>query len=244
MTDPKLRASQLVTTFGPGSMIDLPDASVIVAGLDHWRYDPSQLPSIDEPRLAAKLALVLGVARVSLRAPPLSSDLPQGPRQDVVAWRFPEWFIVQETSSSAKGHRRRRLVHLDSLSGRYRDADGRGSSRSASSWRARKRTSRHQWPVSFTAPRDARGPVDRGTWHQWRSRQILSCVIAGRARHEPGARLVAGARALPRVASVGPETEAGANRLLIRSFNAYFPAHVVISIPDTQSPVDDVVRAL
>jgi len=108
VTDPKLRASQLVTTFGPGSMIDLPDASVIVAGLDNWRYDPSQLPTIDEPRLAAKLAQVLGVARVSLRAPPLSSDLPQGPRQDVVAWRFPEWFIVQETTSSANSRFRAR----------------------------------------------------------------------------------------------------------------------------------------
>ena len=54
MTDPKLRASQLVTTFGPGAMIDLPDASVIVAGLDHWRYDPGHLPAIEEPRLTAK----------------------------------------------------------------------------------------------------------------------------------------------------------------------------------------------
>ncbi len=29
----------VVTTFGPGSMLDLPDTAVIVSGLDHWNYD-------------------------------------------------------------------------------------------------------------------------------------------------------------------------------------------------------------
>ena len=33
MATQELRRSQLVTTFGPGAMIDLPDESVIVAGL-------------------------------------------------------------------------------------------------------------------------------------------------------------------------------------------------------------------
>ena len=32
-----IRRSQLITTFGPGSMMDLPDHSVLIAGLDHWK---------------------------------------------------------------------------------------------------------------------------------------------------------------------------------------------------------------
>jgi hypothetical protein len=31
-----LRQSQVITTFGPGALVDLPNYSVLVAGLDHW----------------------------------------------------------------------------------------------------------------------------------------------------------------------------------------------------------------
>ncbi len=257
MTDPKLRASQLVTTFGPGSMIDLPDASVIVAGLDHWRYDPSQLPSIDEPRLAAKLAQVLGVTRVSLRAPPLSSELPQGPRQDVVAWRFPEWFIVQEATSSAKGYRRRRLVHLDSLiKGRYRDADGRGKSVVPVRFvMACKKA--HIADIEWAEFVHGTKGCTRDLWVEERGTSgdldeiFIVCECGQERAMSQAARLEL--KALGRCRGsrpwLGPGNKEGCgepNRLLIRSAsNAYFPQLMsVISIPDTQSPVDDVVRAL
>ena len=32
----QIRQSQIVTTFGPGAMVDLTDHAIIVAGLDHW----------------------------------------------------------------------------------------------------------------------------------------------------------------------------------------------------------------
>lgn len=32
----EIRQSQLITTFGPGAMLDLPEHSVLVAGLDFW----------------------------------------------------------------------------------------------------------------------------------------------------------------------------------------------------------------
>lgn len=44
----EMRQSQLVTTFGPGSMIDLPDYSVLVGGLDFWSPGGDTL---SEPRL-------------------------------------------------------------------------------------------------------------------------------------------------------------------------------------------------
>ena len=31
-----MRQSQVITTYGPGALVDLPDRSVIVGGLDFW----------------------------------------------------------------------------------------------------------------------------------------------------------------------------------------------------------------
>ena len=32
----QLRQSQLLTSFGPGAMVDLPDHSILIGGLDTW----------------------------------------------------------------------------------------------------------------------------------------------------------------------------------------------------------------
>jgi hypothetical protein len=34
---PVQRQSQIITTFGPGAMIDLPTRSVLIGGLDRWK---------------------------------------------------------------------------------------------------------------------------------------------------------------------------------------------------------------
>ena len=36
--DGQLRQSQLVTTFGPGAMVDLVDRAVVIGGLEHWGF--------------------------------------------------------------------------------------------------------------------------------------------------------------------------------------------------------------
>src|SRR5450759_3599204 len=117
MSKPHLRSSQVITTFGPGAMVDLPDASVIIAGLDHWKYDNTHIPVIDESRLTEKLKHILDLPALTLRSPPPASDRGFGLHPDIVAWRFPEWFIVQHRRSvlSPEGARRRRLIHLNSL---------------------------------------------------------------------------------------------------------------------------------
>ena len=48
-----VRPSQLITTFGPGAIVDLQTLSVIVAGIDNWRLDEEQ--QIQEPRLQRAL---------------------------------------------------------------------------------------------------------------------------------------------------------------------------------------------
>jgi hypothetical protein len=75
MSDGEIRLSQIVTTFGPGAMVDMPDASVIVAGLDHWHYEPGSIPEIKEPRLVEKLKRILGVTDLTLRLPPSASEV-------------------------------------------------------------------------------------------------------------------------------------------------------------------------
>lgn len=123
----QIRRSQVITTYGPGALIDLPRDSAIMAGIDDWG---SALERLDEPRVQQVLARMTGVRGPELRIPPVPdpaefwSTSPKG----IDAYRFPEWFIVQESPkwaepASPDRPRSRRLVHLRALDkGRF---DGR-----------------------------------------------------------------------------------------------------------------------
>jgi hypothetical protein len=53
--------SQVVGVFGPGAMLDLPERSVVVGGLDRWDMrTPNAFRPIEEPRLAKLLHQRLG----------------------------------------------------------------------------------------------------------------------------------------------------------------------------------------
>lgn len=111
-----LRQSQVITTYGPGALIDLPRHSAIIGGLDTW---PSGLDEVVEPRLAHKLRNLTGVPAPRLCAPPPSPSEPWATRRGIGAWRFPEWFVVQENNGGQPGggqrDRSRRLVHRKAL---------------------------------------------------------------------------------------------------------------------------------
>lgn len=118
----EMRQSQLVTTFGPGSMVDLPNYSVLISGLEFWSPGGQ---TIFEPRLARKLARVLDIETVELRTPPPSDDSPGAATTGITGFQFPEWFITQGLEES-KGPsvRTRLLVHRKSLTkGKYIDRD-------------------------------------------------------------------------------------------------------------------------
>ena len=72
MPKEQMRASQLITTFGPGALVDLPNAAVIVGGLEGWQYynDPQRIPLVHEPRLQRKCQNLLQVPNLQLRLPP------------------------------------------------------------------------------------------------------------------------------------------------------------------------------
>jgi hypothetical protein len=119
----QIRRSQVITTYGPGALIDLPRHSAIVGGLDTWPK-PGNLEEIQEPRLTRKLQIMTGVPAPRLFAPPPDSNDPSEPTQGIVAWRFPEWFVVQEAAGSGERERSRRLVHRKALDDKGR-FDGR-----------------------------------------------------------------------------------------------------------------------
>jgi len=64
----QVRPSQLLWTYGPGALIDLPNLSVLTMGLDRW--NPDQCPPIEEARLLAAVRRVLGPQVERLRMPP------------------------------------------------------------------------------------------------------------------------------------------------------------------------------
>lgn len=64
----EVRPSQLLWTYGPGALIDLPSLSVVTMGIDQW--DPSACQPIQEARLLAAVRKVLGPQVESLRMPP------------------------------------------------------------------------------------------------------------------------------------------------------------------------------
>lgn len=110
----QLRRSQVITTYGPGALIDLPRHSAIVGGLETWPKT-SDLDPVNEPRLVRKLQIMTGVAAPRLYAPPPDTTDPGAPMRGIGAWRFPEWFVVQEATGSDHQERSRRLVHRKAL---------------------------------------------------------------------------------------------------------------------------------
>src|SRR5882762_1531578 len=120
----QIRQSQVVTTFGPGSMLDLPNQSVLVSGLDDWF---NKGPQINEPRLLEKLSRLLDRGDLTLHAPPPDSQDQNAPPTGIRGWQFPEWFITQNVQErQGDGARTRRLVRRQSLTrGKYVDQDRR-----------------------------------------------------------------------------------------------------------------------
>lgn len=76
----KLRRTQLVTTFGSGAIVDMPDYSVIIAATDYWN---SKSPVLHEPNLE-KLLKVSG-----FKEPYVTDNGSDKIQPDVPAFRFP-----------------------------------------------------------------------------------------------------------------------------------------------------------
>ncbi len=263
----QLRRSQVITTFGPGALIDLPNDSAIVGGLDTWGSEAS-LEGIDEPRLSAKLAAMTGVPDPRLYAPPPEPEGWQDRQRGIGAWRFPEWFVVQESgagkrsdsgpesgsgSGTRSGARSRRLVPRTALT------NGRYDRKPVVATRFVRACSRgHVDDVDWY--RFVHGPDDPCRGRLWLTErgtsgdlveQIVRCEC-GRSRRMHEAVDFAsfplgkcrGAR--PWLGRHANEECGEPCRLLIRTAsNAWFPQVVsVLSLPERGGEVDRVVEAL
>ena len=113
-----IRRGQVVSTWGPGALIDLPHHSAIMGGVETWPGEGG-LQEVLEPRLTAKLDHMTGVHAPRLYAPPAADDGFRGSGPKIGARRFPEWFVVQESHTGD-----RRLVHRKYLDEK-RKFDGR-----------------------------------------------------------------------------------------------------------------------
>jgi hypothetical protein len=122
----ELRRSQVVTTFGPGAMVDLPEVSVLVGGLNVWHGVDLRLPIVED-RLQAKVAELLGLQHVRFYAPPVEQDRLDAPFADLGVWQFPGWFLAQvdrAVERNGRKYRTRPLVPGKRLEkGKWRDED-------------------------------------------------------------------------------------------------------------------------
>jgi len=114
----KIRRSQVVTTFGPGAMVDLIDNAVLVGGLDFWSYDRSKgVNVLQEPRLRDRIVqrgLKLGVEN-AFREPPMGDDSQPSRSIGVQVLEFPTWFVCQNPECRALVRRN----NLERKAGRY-----------------------------------------------------------------------------------------------------------------------------
>ena len=101
--DGQIRQSQMVSTFGPGAMVDLVDRAVVIGGLDHWAWAGGKWVALDDARLRRSLLPRLRALHPDLdlaksdyfRKPPECDLRDASPSIGVRALEFPKWFVCQ-----------------------------------------------------------------------------------------------------------------------------------------------------
>ncbi|MCC6646401.1 MAG: DUF1998 domain-containing protein [Polyangiaceae bacterium] len=119
----QLRQSQLVTTFGPGAMVDLVDRAVVIGGLEHWGYGKEGFVALDDARLRRSLLPRLKALDPDLdlaregyfRMPPEGDSRDPFHGVGIRALEFPRWFVCQGCRRLARA-----VDGFENKSGRYR----------------------------------------------------------------------------------------------------------------------------
>lgn len=105
----ELRQSQLLSTFGPGAMVDLPDKSVIISGLSFWQGDKAY---IREERLRNKVRDLLGIDDIRFYSPPQKNNDPSASKSGIKAFVFPQWFLANVNKTYRLGNQEYRTRPL------------------------------------------------------------------------------------------------------------------------------------
>jgi Domain of unknown function (DUF1998) len=256
-----LRQSQIVTSFGPGALVDLPERSVIISGLGTWQ-GYRRVP-VSEPRLQAKLARALSVPTIQFFAPPPTTDNIPQLSSSIGGRIFPTWFVTQEPVAGGGGvHRRRRLVQWSML--------GRGQIYTDADETDRRKQRKQTVPIRFVCG-CPHGHIDDINWRIFAHRGDTDCtrtlwleergtsgdisdIIIGcdcgkerplyEARVVPTLGTCQGKR--PWLGDMARERCTQPNRLLVRTAsNAYFPEVInAISLPDEDAELKAVIDRL
>jgi hypothetical protein len=249
----QVRRSQVLTTFGPGALLDLPTHSVLIGGLDHWKGAEEE---VHEPRLVESLKRLVAAPALKLFQPPADNEDPSAPPTGIAAWQFPEWFTTQDLETSPRGARSRLLVHRKRLTlGCFIDQD---------------RNKRRVVPIRFVRACH-RGHIGDINWYAFVHRGEDNCrlllrvdeygtsgdIAAIAVRCECGAERPLSDATVPESMTLGwcdgarpwlgPYTREEChepNRLLVRSAsNAYFPRVLsVISLPERDESLEKAIN--
>jgi hypothetical protein len=130
----QLRQSQLVTTFGPGAMVDLVDRAVVIGGLEHWSYGKAGYVALDDARLRRSLIPRLKALDPDLdlaregyfRMPPEGDNKDPHPVVGIRALEFPRWFVCQTCRRLARA-----AEQFENKGGRYQHECAKGKRSSA-----------------------------------------------------------------------------------------------------------------
>jgi hypothetical protein len=95
----ELRPSQILFSFGVGAVLDLPNLSVMVMGLDDWNIQPGNTIELGEQRLLAAVRRELGYQVKKLLSPPAPPEDAPGnflddyARIGIPVAPFPAWMV-------------------------------------------------------------------------------------------------------------------------------------------------------
>lgn len=259
--DGTVRRSQVVTTFGPGSMVDLLHSAVLIGGLDFWSYDKGfAIPVIPEPRLREAIAERFRTMGRELsedapfRAPPVGNEREPSRGAGVLALELPQWFVCQRPSCRA-------LLRKDGLelkSQRY--------------WHQCTRTEKEECvPVRFVVA-CKKGHLDEFPWlafvHEIQKRPrcaapsltfeegatgdfneirvVCACGGEGRLKDVIGGLVLHCRGERPWLGPEGKEECGEKAKLLVRTAtNSYFPqVQSALSIPDPAREIEERVKSV
>lgn len=106
--DGELRQSQMITTYGPGSLVDLVHDAILIPGLEYWSYKDAAGYEVQEPRLAENLRRRgLKLSRVMpFRTPPVCASEEKHRGCGIKAVEFPSWFWCPKRNCERLIHKR------------------------------------------------------------------------------------------------------------------------------------------
>ena len=233
MADDTIRMGQVVGVFGPGAMLDLPERSVVVGGLDRWDMRARRVPRRSRSRASPGFCSSgFPETRARRRSTTRAAHAADGPRRPassapaIEATVFPTGSSATPSTATAG---RRRLVRFADLEASERGrstsattASGAAHRRSVSSAAAPRATSRtssggasSHWPDGADLPR-ADVARETGTSADPRdTRVVCDCGSVADAR---GAVPAGSARALSRRAALDRRPRPGGSASAPKGF--------------------------